>query len=177
MERRAITCPTTTHLESIDYERTSLGIVVEACTRFSPGDIRCTCECARRLDRSDRADNDDATERVLVVYAKERVPAEAIAHALRVDDFIVELADACVLGAPPPEDYDAVVIVAQPNWLHHTRAIDAYVRDHPAGLQDRPSRTFSVPRRWSRRSIDRQAAAFVRTFADDIPSSIVVEHP
>jgi hypothetical protein len=171
MERRAITCPMTAHLEVIDYERTSLGILVEGCSRFSPGDIRCNRECSRRLDRRDRADNDDPTERVLVVYARERVPAEAIAYALRLDDFIVELADACVSGAPPPEDYDAVVIVAQPNWLNYTHATDAYAREHAAGLRDRPSRTFSVPRRWSRRSIDGLATAFARSFADAIPSS------
>jgi menaquinone-dependent protoporphyrinogen IX oxidase len=107
------------------------------------------------------------------VYASESAPAEAIAHALRVDDFIVELADACVAGAPPPEDYDAVVIVAQPNWLNYTHAIDAYVREHPRGLQDRPTRTFTVPRWWSRRSIDTLAIAFAREFGDAIPSSIV----
>jgi len=176
MQRRAITCPTTAHLEVIDYDRTSLGILVESCTRFSPADVRCTRECSRRLDRRERADNDDPTERVLVVYANERVPGDAIAHALRLDDFIVELADASVSGAPPPEDYDAVVLVSQPSWVHHTHAIDAYVRDHSAGLLDRPSRTFSVPRWWSRRSIDTLATAFARVFADDIPSSIVVGH-
>lgn len=172
MERRAITCPMTAHLEVIDYERTSLGILVDRCTRFSPGDVRCTRECSRRLDRRDRADNDDPTERVLVVYANERIPADAIAHALRFDDFIVELADACVSGAPPPEDYDAVVIVSQPYWPHQTRAIDAYVREHPTGLQDRPSRTFSVPRWWSRRSIETLATTFARAFAEAIPSAI-----
>jgi hypothetical protein len=173
MERRALTCPMTAHLEVIDYERTSLGILVEGCTRFSPGDVRCNRECSRRLDRRDRADNDDPTERVLVVYARERGPAEAIAYALRLDDFTVELADACVAGAPPPEDYDAVVIVSQPNWLNFTHAIDAYVGEHAAGLLDRPSHTFDVPRRWSRRSIDTLATAFARAFGDAIPSSIV----
>jgi hypothetical protein len=173
MERRAITCPITAHLEVIDCERTSLGILIEGCSRFSPGGARCNRECSRRLDRRERVDNDDPTERVLVVYARERLPAEAIAHALQLDDFTVELADACVVGAPPPEDYDAVVIVSQPNWLNYTRAIDAYVAEHAAGLQDRPSRTFSVPRRWSRRSIATLATTFAHWFGDAVPSSIV----
>jgi len=169
MDRRAITCPVTADLEAIDYERTSLGVIVEGCTRFPSGDIQCSCECARRMDRHDRADCGDATERVLVVYAGERAPAAAIAHTLRADDFTVELADACVAGAPPPEDYDAVVLVVRPGWFHHARAIEAYVRAHEHGLRVRLTRTFTVPRRWARGSVARRVNAFTRLLADDIP--------
>lgn len=177
MERKAITCPRSAHFEVIDYERTPLGILVTGCTRFPLGDVTCTCECARRLDRSDRANNADPTERVLVVYAGSREPADAVAHALRADDFTVELADASLRGAPPPEDYDAVVLVARPSWLERTKEIDAYVRDHQDGLCDRPSRVFTVPRRWSQRSIERRATAFARLFADDIPSFNAADQP
>lgn len=170
MDRRAITCPVTAHLEAIDHERTSLGVIVERCTRFPFGDIECSCECARRIDRHDRADCGDPTERVLVVYAGERAPADAVAHALRVDDFTVEVANASVAGSPPPEDYEAVVLVVRPGWLQ-ARAIAAYVRDHENGLRDRLTRRFAVPRRWARGSIQQRANAFARLLADDIPSS------
>jgi hypothetical protein len=171
MDRRAITCPVTAHLEAIDYERTSLGVIVERCTRFPAGDVQCSCECARRIDRHDRADCGDPTERVLVVYAGERAPADVVAHALRADDFTVELADASVAGSPPPEDYDAVVLVVRAGWLHHGRAISDYARDHDNGLRARLTRTFAVPRRWARKSIEQRANAFARLLADDIPSS------
>jgi len=169
MERRAITCPVTSQLETVDYERTSLGVIVEGCTRFPFGNIECTCECARRIDRQDRLDNDDPTERVLVVYAHERDPAEVIAHALRADDFTVELADACVAGAPPPEDYDGVVLVVRPGWFHHARAIDTFVRDHEAALRARLTRTFTVPQ--ARAALATSARGFVRSFADEIPAA------
>jgi hypothetical protein len=177
MERRAITCPHTAHLEVIDHERSPLGMLVTGCTRFAPGDVRCNRECARRFDLRDRANNADPTERVLVVYAGSREPAEAIAQALRADDFTVELADARLQGAPPPEDYDAVVLVARASGLDHTRYIDAYAREHQETLRDRPSRVFTLPRRWSQRSLERKAMAFAQLLADDIPSAVAAEQP
>jgi hypothetical protein len=171
MERRAITCPVTSCLETVDCERTSLGVIVEGCSRFPSGTIECPCECARRIDRQDRADNDDPTERVLVVYAHERGPAEVIAHALHLDDFTVELADACVVGAPPPEDYDAVVLVVRHGWFHHARAIEAFVRDHEPESCARLVRTFIVPRR--RALLESRARAFVRLFVDEVPAQEV----
>jgi hypothetical protein len=60
MERKLITCPETAHLEEIDYERTSLGLVIVGCSRFQPRcAVECECECARRMDRRDRAPDDD----------------------------------------------------------------------------------------------------------------------
>jgi hypothetical protein len=170
MERRAITCPVTAHLETVDYERTSLGVIVEGCTRFPSGNIECPCECARRIDRRDRANNDDPTERVLVVYAHDREPAEVIAHALRVDDFTVELADACVVGVPPPEDYEAVVLVVHRGWFHHAHALETYVREHETALRARPTGTFMVPHAPDH-TIESHARAFVRSFADVIPAA------
>ena len=177
MERKAITCPRTAHLEVIDYERTPLGLVVTGCTQFAPNDVRCTCECARRFDLRDRANNADPTERVLVVYTGSREPAEAIAQALRADDFTVELADARLHKTPPPEDYDAVVLVVRANGLDHTSEIDAYAAEHQEGLRDRPSRVFTVPRRWSQRSLGRKAMAFAQLLADDIPAATAAEQP
>lgn len=172
MERRAITCPLTGQLETIDYERTSVGMIIERCTRFPSGDIKCTCECARRIDRHDRADNDDPTERVLVVYAHDRKPAEVIAKALRADDFTVELTDACVSGVAPPEDYDAVVLVVQHGLFHHAHAVETFARDHEQALQARLTRTFTVTHSLDRRSFEQQAQAFVRKFADEIPQPL-----
>jgi len=160
-------------LEVIDCERTPLGMLVTGCTRFSSGAVGCNGECARRFDARDRANNADPTERVLVVYAGSREPAEAIAQVLRADDFTVELADARLHGAPPPEDYDAVVLVVRSSGLDHTKEIDAYAREHEEGLRDRPSHVFTVPRRWSQQSLERKVIAFARLFADDIPSADV----
>jgi hypothetical protein len=167
MERKAVTCPQTAHLEVIDYERTSLGMLLTECSGFAPGVVCCNRECARRFDLRDRANNADLSERVLVVYAGSRRPAEAIAHALRADDLTVELADARLYGTPPPEDYDAVVLVARA----HETAIAAYAREHLEGLRDRPSRVFTVPRQWSQRSLEQTAMAFAELLADDIPSA------
>ena len=60
MERKLITCPETAHLEEIDYERTPLGLVIVGCSRFQPRcALECGCECARRMDRRDRARDDE----------------------------------------------------------------------------------------------------------------------
>jgi len=60
MERQQVTCPETTNLELIDYERTPLGVVITGCSRFLP---RCALGCSRgcatcmdhRGGRSDRS--------------------------------------------------------------------------------------------------------------------------
>ena len=52
MPTMLVTCPETAHLECIRYEDHPLGMLVTACTRFSPVcAIRCEATCAARLDR------------------------------------------------------------------------------------------------------------------------------
>ncbi len=172
MERKAITCPRSGHLEVIDYEPTPLGLIVLGCTRSSPGELRCTCECARRIDRRDRSTSvEDPGERVLVVYAGPRDPAETIARALRDDQLWVEIADVRLRGTPPPEDYDAVVFIAPATSPGGQRALDAYMAANLDGLSDRPTRTFSVPDTCSQRVIELRAIAFARLLADDLPAA------
>src|SRR5574341_1960721 len=113
MERERVICPSTGGLEQIEFERTPFGIVITNCSRFRPRTaIRCVGKCAARIDRRHRRTIEDWTERVLVVYGGRatRAIAEAIARALERDGLIVELADAETAAAPPPLDYDGVVI-------------------------------------------------------------------
>jgi hypothetical protein len=54
MQRKLVTCPDSAHLEEIEYEETSCGMVITACSRYAHGEIRCARECAARLDRRAR---------------------------------------------------------------------------------------------------------------------------
>jgi hypothetical protein len=54
MPRKLITCPDTAHLEEIDYDDHSLGLLIVACTGV-PCDTPCERTCAARLDRRRRA--------------------------------------------------------------------------------------------------------------------------
>jgi hypothetical protein len=143
MERKRITCPESAHLETIDYERTRCGIVIDACSRFDPPcAVACAGECARRLDLRDRLHVDDHSERVLVVFANQRASrplAAAIAEALEEDGMIVELANADTFAAPPPADYDAVVLGAAGRFPYSLRA---YIRAHRDALRAMPTALF-----------------------------------
>ena len=65
MPSTLVTCPESAHLERIDYEVHPLGMLVTACTRFSPAcAVTCGRICAARLDqkrrlRPDFLDEDD----------------------------------------------------------------------------------------------------------------------
>ena len=54
MQRKLVTCPDSAHLEEIEYEETSCGMVITACSRYAHGEIRCARDCAARLDRRAR---------------------------------------------------------------------------------------------------------------------------
>ncbi len=55
MAHKLITCPETAHLEMIEYQEDSLGILIDACTRFRPAcDVECPRTCAARLDRREQ---------------------------------------------------------------------------------------------------------------------------
>ena len=146
MERKLITCPGSAHLEEIEIERTPFGIVIASCSRFNPPcEVTCARDCAARMDRRDRLHAPDTRERVLVVYADDaaRSLAGQLAPMLIQDDFVVELADASTHALPPPQDYEAVVVVAP---VHHRRLASStaeYVTDYHEALMEMPS--FFVP--------------------------------
>ena len=55
MANRLVTCPETAHLELIEYDDTSCGMLIHSCTRFrAPWALSCSRACAARLDRRDR---------------------------------------------------------------------------------------------------------------------------
>jgi hypothetical protein len=152
MERKRLTCPETGHLEEVDLERTSAGLVIAGCSRFEPrGAVGCPGECARRLDRRDHSDHsdDDRAERVLVGYTDDgsddggtRLIAEVIANYLRCDGLTAELAN--LATAPPAADYDAVVIGAD---VHHGKPAHAaldFIAEHRTTLETMPTFWFSV---------------------------------
>lgn len=174
--RKPITCPLTGHIETVDLERTSLGIVIERCSRFSPSDhVRCSGECARRLDGYDRAGQDDLLERILVLYAaasRGRQPAEAIASALREESMTVEIADVETGGAPPPEDYDGLVIVAPRGVWGYTPRLSSYLDEHDAALRAMPSWYFPISRSGdtTARQLTGRAHELARMISDDMPA-------
>jgi hypothetical protein len=149
VERKRITCPETAHLEEVDLEPTPLGIVVVGCSRFEPRcEVQCTRECARRMDHRERYDADDRGERVLVVYAdarRTRPLSNALAAALSGEGMIVEQADAG-LAAPPPSDYDAVVIGTSLRFGRFPRGVRAYLAEHRAALAQIPTFLYVVDR-------------------------------
>ena len=197
MERRRITCPDTAHLEEIELERTRLGIVITRCSRFGEAAIECARECAARMDRRER---DERCERVLVVHdGPVRAIAERLAAMLRRDDFAVELADASAVGMPPPEDYEAVVMLSPIRRRRFARATVDYIAEHRDALAAMPTFFASVSERpaddmrvlesmdvlWNRTGwrpcrgetftahadLEPQLRAFASRIADDVPSS------
>jgi hypothetical protein len=149
MERRRIDCPDTEKREEIDFERTPLGVVVTGCSHFSPRcAVSCGGRCARLLDRRDRRDVEDAQPRVLVAYAGRDRFLSAIASAIAVhmtaDQLTVELVDLHACTAPPPEDYDAIVIGSMLHEGEPPRAIGELVTEHRKTLDEMPSYAFVV---------------------------------
>lgn len=174
--RKPITCPLTGHIETLDLERTSLGIVIERCSRFTPSDhVHCSGECARRLDVHDRAGQDDLTERILVLYAvaaRGRQPAEALASALREENMTVEVADVETGGAPPPQDYDGLVIVAPRGVWGDAPRLSDYLDEHDAALRAMPSWYFPISRSGdaSAQQLTARAHELARMISDDMPA-------
>jgi menaquinone-dependent protoporphyrinogen IX oxidase len=150
MEHKRVTCPETGHLEEIDLDRTSVGLVIEGCSRFHPRcDLGCTRECAKRMDRRERIDV-DGQDRILVVvsgmHAQTTRIGDAIADALRQDNFVVELATIEAGGIPPLEDYDGVVIGAPVRLGDNARVLGDYLRTHRETLAAMPAFFFAVGR-------------------------------
>lgn len=146
-EHKRITCPETGSIEQVELDRTPLGYVVTGCGRCRDGTLACGRECARRMDRRDRAGLDDR-ERVLVILASLRDDAAGIASTLASDladdSLVVELAELGTRSMPPLEDYDAVVISAQVRFGRHARAVIDYIRGHLQGLIRMPAFFYSV---------------------------------
>ena len=51
MVTKLVTCPESAHLEEIELERTQLGVVIRACSAWTPCRGECPRTCAARLDR------------------------------------------------------------------------------------------------------------------------------
>ena len=108
------------------------------------------------MDRRDRLMVDDSTERVLIAYAADRLGdtkriAEALADCLKRDNLAVELAE--VDAAPPPQDYDAVVIGSHFRFGHRARDAVRYIKRYREALIAIPSFFFSVDDRDPRKHI------------------------
>lgn len=149
MERKRIICPETGHEEEIDIERTPHGAVITGCSRFDPRRaVTCGGPCAVVIDRDDRRDVDDRTERVLVVVASGHGPtnviAELLARYLAQDGFTVERADADARTSPAPADYDAVVIGSRVRFGRHPPSVIAYIAHHRDDLATMPAYFFAV---------------------------------
>ncbi|MBV8762923.1 MAG: hypothetical protein JO257_36900 [Deltaproteobacteria bacterium] len=146
-DRKRITCPETGHLEEVELERTPLGLLVTGCSRFGAGPVACPRECARRMDRRDRAD-EDLRERVLILVANlhddaARI-ASSIAAQLAAEGMTAELASLELGHVPPLADYDAVVIGARVRLGQHDRALTTYIREHLAELRTLPAFWYCV---------------------------------
>jgi len=51
-----VTCPETAHLEEVTVDDSSVGLLVRACSRFSPPcTVDCERTCTARIDRRRRA--------------------------------------------------------------------------------------------------------------------------
>lgn len=86
--------------------------------------------------------------RVLVVtsdHPQARTIADAIRFQLVILGYCVEVADASTGRAPPPSDYDAIIIGATITWSLD-RAIAKYIVDHRNALRELPSALFVVAR-------------------------------
>jgi hypothetical protein len=60
MTRKLITCPETAHLEQIEYEGSTDGFRVIACSRFAPCDrLACSRLCEIRMNRRADAERED----------------------------------------------------------------------------------------------------------------------
>lgn len=147
VEHNRITCPVTGRREDVELDRTPLGLVVTSCTGCRDDALACSRECARRMDRRDRADIDDR-ERVIVILASLRdnaaQVASVLAERLAEDCLDVEIAELGVRTAPPLEDYDAVVVGAEVRLGRHARAVIEYIREHREALAAIPAFFYSV---------------------------------
>ena len=144
MERRHVICPVTGRLEEVDLERTAAGVVITGCTRFEPREaVDCGRACAPDIDRSDRRNIDDRVERLLVVTPGSdeltRSLAQVLTEDLARDGLTAELADAGVRTAPPPEDYEAVVICSRLRFGRHPRSLIDYIARNRAALAGMPA--------------------------------------
>jgi hypothetical protein len=128
--------------------------------------VRCGGECARRLDESARQHVDDRSERVLVVHAGVHAIADMLARELRRDGLIVDVADASPRGAPPPADYDAVIVATRERWRRLAQPAVAYLEQHRGELATMPRFVVLVRDRVTRRFAWDQS----RTFQIEAPS-------
>jgi len=146
-EQKRVTCPETGHLETIELERTPLGVIVTGCSRYPCEALACPRECARRMDRRARA-SADTRERVLLVLANLHDDAARIAtmlaEELAADGLAVEILELDARHALPLADYDAVVVGANVRFGRHARSVIEYIREQRGSFASLPAFFFSV---------------------------------
>ena len=147
MGKKLVTCPDTGHLEEIELDATSDGVLIAGCSRFPSGcQPSCTRECARRMDRRDRLERRLAdAERVLVLAIRHGdIPAlaEELAGALRADQLAVDIVVPGEQRLPLAESYDAIVIGCSRQFGSAVRAVVEFLRVHAAALAHMPTFFF-----------------------------------
>lgn len=143
-----VSCPVTGQSHQVSVDVTPCGSLIRRCSRFVPSDeVHCGGTCAAAIDRELAVDRAHRAERVLVLYGNSR-HTESIAHQigafLSFDGLVVEYADTDASDAPPPEDYDAVVVGFSPRFRRPPRSIVKYIEDHRASLRAHPTFLFLV---------------------------------
>jgi menaquinone-dependent protoporphyrinogen oxidase len=88
--------------------------------------------------------------RILVAFASHygqtRTIAQRITDRLRDRGHEVDLANLSdgIIGVPPPQDYDAVVLGSRVEFGKHAAGVLAYIREHLPELRRIPTAFFSV---------------------------------
>lgn len=148
MERMKVSCPVTGRSEEVSVDRTPCGTVIASCSRFVPsGDVHCGGTCAVALDHELGCDRAYRAERVLVVFANAQHTesiARQLGSLLSFDGMLVEYANADFGPAPPPEDFEAVVVGLAPRFWGLPRSITTYIADHHESLAALPNFLFLV---------------------------------
>jgi menaquinone-dependent protoporphyrinogen IX oxidase len=147
-ETRLTKCPETGELVEVELERTTLGLVVQGCTRFHPRNgMECSRGCVKRMDIAECSKLDNR-ERVVIVLANMHDDAAHIAGKLADDlagdGLTVELANIGTCPPPPLADYDGIVVGARVRFGRHPRAIVDFVRSHREQLESMPASFYSV---------------------------------
>jgi menaquinone-dependent protoporphyrinogen oxidase len=110
--------------------------------------------------------------RILVLYAGRhghtRAIAERIAEDLRAEGHEVELGDARLPGAPPPEDYDMVILGSSVVLGHHAVDVRNYITSHHEALAEMPTAFFSVSMAAARTGATSDPSGYLAALFEDV---------
>jgi menaquinone-dependent protoporphyrinogen oxidase len=101
-------------------------------------------------------------------YGHTRAIAGRIAEHLRAAGHRVELGDARLPGAPPPEDYDVVVLGSSVVFGRHSADIRCYITSHHAALGEMPTAFFSVSMAAARPGASVDPSGYLAALFDDV---------